>query len=927
MNKFNESRYKNVAVVLILLMLILAIRLFVVTMVKHDKSVEETTDQNTKIIYTPAPRGNIYDRNGVLLAGTKQIFSVNFNASAMDDKEINEASLSLINKLEEFGDEYIDEFPIKKSKAGNYYYTYNADQKEWLEENGFQPKDTAADVLKAKRREYKIDSELSRFEAMDVLLEKYRISLPIVPKTMEFTYKRDLEQFWKKFGFTDKEIEKGIPADKCFKEIRKKCKIDKNLSDEDARKILMVRNSVNDNAFKKYMPITVANDISKETVVYLEEIGIKGATVVSGSKRYYPYDNIACHVIGYMGAISEGEMKEYIDQGNYLPTDLVGKDGIEAAYENKLHGTPGIKKIKVNSQGDYVSTISEEPAKKGSDIYLTIDVNVQKAAQEEMAKSVRESKTGKSAGAVAINPNNGEVIALASYPDYDLNMFADGISSKEWKSVQPENPRNNLSPAPLYNNATRASVAPGSTFKIITSIAGLECGLNPNMYINDRGFVKLGDKTFGCVLWNYYNSTHGTEDLAKAIGTSCNYYFYCVSSNKNWQTGGSMGENNEIGIQKILDTAKRFGLGEKTGIEIGETVNPIPSQKGKIQQYKVGAWNAVYEKSYQYFPEKVLLSDKLLKENIDKIVSYMDENPSYGELCKLIEKETDVKKSQVENVASMVKYDYFNQAKWTTADAFITSIGQGGNTDTPAQVSRYVAAVANGGKLYDLNLVKGIEGDGLTVKKEPKDTGLSPKHRDDVVKGMRYACVGDGGTMVGTYKDYPVEVAGKSGTAENQAVKQPADEVEYIKAHLGELNGRAGSSVTWSQVEDKMKELMVKNPKRYVTKNDTVDTAVIEASGRKINTSMINANKGTYSPFSWIMAFAPLDKPEIAVATMMVEGEHDGATISRSIFDAYFGVNRDSKKEDKDKDEKKTEKKVKEKTYRRTYDMGANRML
>ena len=918
MNKFVDTRFKNITIALVILMLILAVRLFVLTMVKHDKCIEEATDQNTKIVYTPAPRGNIYDRNGVLLAGNKQIFSVNFNASSMDDEEINHSALSLINKLEENGDEYKDNFPLKKSKSGNWYYTYKVDQKKWLEKHGFKPDDTATDVLNANRHEYRIDPELSRYEAMDLLLKKYRVSLPIVPKTMEFTFKRDMDHFLTKFGYDEEQVKKGVSANQCFKHLRKECGIDAELSDEDARKILIVRDPVKDNNFKKYMPVTVASDVSDKTVVYLEEIGIKGVSIVSGSERYYPYDNVACHVIGYMGAISEGELPSYMGNDKYLPTDLVGKDGIEAAYEKELHGSPGLKKIKVNSKGDYISTISEEPAKKGSDIYLTIDVNMQKAAQAEMAKTVKASKTGKSSASVAVNPQNGEVLTLASYPDYNLNTFADGISPEEWKKVQPENPRDYLSPAPLFNNATRASVAPGSTFKLISSVAGLECNLNPDTVINDRGYVKLGDKTFGCVLWNFYNSTHGNENLAKAIGTSCNYYFYCIASNKNWGTGGTMGESSEMGIQKILDTAERFGLGRKTGVEIGETVAPVPSQKGKMEQARMGAWNAVYDRAYEFFPKKIINDEKKLKDNINIITGYLDDNPDYAKLCKLIDENTNVKKDKVETVASMVKFDYFNQAKWTTADAFITSIGQGGNTDTPVQIARYVSAIGNGGRVYDLTLIKGIEGEGLKKTKKPTDAGLSEKNRKAVVEGMKYACTGSGGTMTHYFSKYPVTVAGKSGTAENQSVKQPPDEAEYIKNHLGELNGKAGTNVTWEQVQKKMKDLMVSNPERYITENDTVDKAVIEASGRKINTAMINANKGTYEPFSWISAFAPADKPEIAVATMMVEGEHDGQSVSKVIFDTYFGFNKDEK-------DKKTKKK--EKIYRKTADMGSNRMF
>ena len=917
-----DVRYRNIVGFIVILMLILAIRLFVLTVPQHEKWSKNAVEQNTKTILTSAPRGNIYDRKGNILATSKQIFTATFNASSMSTEQINKSSLEFINKLIENGDKYKDDFPIKFDSDGKAYYTYDKDTEEWLTTHGFKASDSAIKVLDSYRHSYKIDPELNRFEALKELEDKYKTSLPIVPKTMEFTYHRDLVNFWKKFGFKEEQIKKGIPAEKCFKDLRKKYSVDKKLSDAEARKIFIIRNEVASNSFTKYIPITIGTNISQKSVVYFEEIGIPGVEVSSSTERVYPNGSVACHALGYMGAISESEAKHYVKDKGYLPTDLVGKDGIEAAFEDKLHGKPGIERIKINSSGQYVSKISDEPAKKGSDVYLTIDLNLQKVAEQSLEKVIKESKYSRSGAVVAVDVETGQILAMASYPAFDLNMFADGISSSEWKSVQPKNPRDQMAPAPLYDNATRTSVSPGSIFKPVTAFAALKCGLDPNRYIQDKGHIMLGNRSFGCSLWNSSRGTHGAENLAKGMGYSCNYYFYCIATNKDWGTGASLGYKEDITIDKIMDMASKFGMGKPSGIEIGESVSPLASSKTKLQNYKIGVWNAIYEKSHQYFPKEVYRDPDRLAKNISTIAGWIEENPGFDELRDRISKQTEVKKDQVDNLATMVKFDFFNLATWTTADVFNLSIGQGDNTYTPVQMAKYVAAIANRGKVNDLSLVYGIQGEGKKVKKPAEETGIPDRDIDAVFKGMREVCLS--GTMKGYFANYEIPVAGKSGTAQYQGIRQPADEVEYIKNRLGSLNGAAGTNVSWSQVEKEMKKLMVEDPEMYPTENDAVDQALINVSDHRVTMSSINSGKGKYEDFGWSITFAPLDHPKIAVATLTVEGTYGlySGPIARDIYTEYFKLE-NKKDKNKDKDDKE---KSKTKKYLKTDSYGTNIM-
>ena len=189
--------------------------------------------------------------------------------------------------------------------------------------------------------------------------------------------------------------------------------------------------------------------------------------------------------------------------------------------------------------------------KKGKDIYLTIDSDLQKVAQEGLAKNIKAIRNGgnfssefgsigtkaapkaKTGAVVAIDVKSGDVLALASYPDYNPNLFAEGISPENWSKLQSSNPRDSLSEAPLLNLATMSAVQPGSTFKPVTALSALENGLNPNKIVKDGGAVKLGGRTFGCILWNTTGGNHGYIDMYKAMAVSCNYYFYDLATNRD----------------------------------------------------------------------------------------------------------------------------------------------------------------------------------------------------------------------------------------------------------------------------------------------------------------------------------------------------------------------------------------------------------
>ncbi|MDD6042514.1 MAG: penicillin-binding transpeptidase domain-containing protein [Eubacteriaceae bacterium] len=888
-----NTRYQQIVVVSIILMIVLGIKLFMVTVVQHDRWTEEASEQNTKSVYTSAPRGNIYDRNGNVLATSKQVFTVNFNASGLTTEEINESSLALINTLIKNKEKYTDKFPIKIKSDGTFYYTYKKKIENWLKEEGFPTDLTAEQAFSALRSKYNIPHGLDRYEAMEQLQEKYNLDPPILVKKMEYTYDKELEYFLGKFAFTETEINEGISAKECFKQLRKNYNIDKSLSNREARKIFIVRNEIATNGFTRYLPIKIASGIGAKTIAYLEESGFAGIEISSESERYYPNKDTACHILGYMGAISEGEKEYYVEKLGYSASDVVGKAGIESALEEKLHGKAGTKEIRVNSGGQYVETLNETEAEKGSDVYLTIDLELQKVAEKSLKENVLKNDNSRSGAVVALDVETGDVLAMASYPTYDPNIFANGISTKAWNSVQASNPRDVFSPAPLYNNATRTAVQPGSIFKPVTSLAALQKGLNPNQAIVDAGRIELGGRNFACMNWNEGWGLHGAQTLEIGIGNSCNYYFYCIGTGKDWGTGASLGYT--LSVDEILSTAKKFGLGQATGIELDEVVAPLASAEIKLANTELGVREYLYNNAHTYFPEKIANDKEKLRENLYTIAGWTEENPSYDELMTLLREKTDVKEKYIEQIASDIKFDYFIQAQWTTGDQFNIAIGQGDNAYTPLQMARYLATIGNYGKRNEVSVVSAIEGEGATVKSKAKDLNISEDAFDAVLAGMKRVCTN--GTLAGIYgAGFPVEVAGKTGTAQNQSIKQPKSEVNYIKEHLAYLNSAAGTAVTWSQVNKTMKKLMENDPESYPTEDSAVDEAVRKASDYKITMNMINSDKGSYDDFAWTMAMAPADDPQIAVVAMLVEGgsSMNAAPITKDIISAYLKLNDNS---------------------------------
>ena len=901
-NKLLNSRFYQIFILTIVLILILCIRLFVLTVPQHEEWSAQAESQNTKEITTTAPRGEILDRYGRVIATNKQIFTVSFNVSGLSTEEINDAAYGIVKILEENGDEYVDNFPILISEGEDgteFRYSYDDEKAEWLESKGFPSDFTAEEAFNALRNMYEIDPDLDRYEAMSQLQETYGVYPPIYVRNLQFSYDGDKASFLEKYG-----LDQDLTAEEAFAKLRKTYKIDEELSAAEVRKIFRIREEIKTTGYNKYQSSTIAEDVSNDTVVYIEELSEKlpGVEIGSQSVRYYPNGSTLAHVIGYMGSISDSQYEEYVTQKGYNATDLIGKDGIEASMESYLKGTDGIRSVRVDSGGNYIETLSETEPVAGKNVYLTVDLELQKVAETALKEGIEKTSTGgifngkygnsrmtkysncASGAAVAIDVETGDVLAMASYPDYDPNIFAEGISTEDWESVQSTNPRDYMAPTPLYNIATKSAIQPGSIFKPVTAVAALKCGLDPDMQIYDGRYIQVGGRKWGCSVYNSYGGSHGSQTMITGIQNSCNYYFYCVATGINWNTGASLGYDEEITIEKIMEVAKEFGLGEPTGIELAEGTTSLASAEKKMQSMKNSLWSALYNSAHQYWPESVIEDDEKLREEIDIIVAWTEENPSRGEIIERIEEQTSVMEDKVESLTDLCKYSYFNQAQWTVGDEFNISIGQGDNAYTPLQIANYVATLGNDGKRNQVSIVKGIEGEGENEKEEPYQIDVDSEDLDKVLEGMRR--VTTNGTLAGYFGSLGYSVAGKTGTAERSGYINPADEVEYVKSNLSRIT----SKVTWDEVEETMEKLMKEDREKYPTENDAVDAALIEASGKTVTQSQIDQYKDTYDHFAWTVTLAPADDPKIAVVVLLVQGgtSANAAPVAREIIGSYL---------------------------------------
>lgn len=307
--------------------------------------------------------------------------------------------------------------------------------------------------------------------------------------------------------------------------------------------------------------LPIRNRLSDEEVAKFaaNRYRFEGVDIKARLFRQYPYGDTASHVIGYMGRINQQDQEKLEEDGvdaNYRGTDFMGKAGVEAYYQEELHGITGVEQVEIDAAGRGIRSLSRTPSQPGSNVRLTIDLKLQQ---------VVENAFGERRGAmVALDPSNGAVLAFVSKPGFDPNLFVDGIDPQSWTEL------NTSADRPLLNRVTNGVYPPGSTFKPFLALAALETGKRrPSSTIFDPGYFDFGGRRFR----DDKKGGHGTVDLYKSIVESCDTYYYHVA--------------NDMGIDAIAAFMRKVGLGARTGIDLrGESEGVLPSPEWKQRRFK-----------------------------------------------------------------------------------------------------------------------------------------------------------------------------------------------------------------------------------------------------------------------------------------------------------------------------------------------------
>lgn len=523
--------------------------------------------------------------------------------------------------------------------------------------------------------------------------DSYIDDLPIKIEPFEFTINEEAAKRWKK----QNNIEETKTAEECFYILKEKYKIESD-NIVDTKKIMSMRYTISKDGYSSTKNVELASNISKESVAIFNEQNDKfpGLTIQTGAVRSYPSGNLASHILGYVGRIDENELKE---NENYDLNDRIGKTGIEYIFEPYLKGKNGIKQIDMDVEGTITGEGTVEEAIAGNSVVLTIDANLQQVTQKALQANIEKIRSGgfgtpyaaDAAAAVVMNVKTGEVLSMVSYPDFEPQLFVDGISTQKYNEYVSEEANH-----PFLNRAISSVYAPGSTFKMVTALAALETGaISTTEKINDVGIYRYSsDYQPKCWIYNSYGRGHGYLNVTDAIKHSCNYFFYELG--------------NRIGIDTLSRYARSLGLGSKTGIELLGEVEGIVSSK-----------------------------------------------------------ETSKARGTV----------------FTGGNTLQAAIGQHDNSFTLIEMAKYISIIANGGNDIDVTIIKDIiDIDGKSISKEElnkfikerlgiesekkAELDFNPNNLLAIKEGMRGVTSESGGTAYSYFKNFNIEVGGKTGSAQ-----------------------------------------------------------------------------------------------------------------------------------------------------------------
>ena len=521
-----------ISILLALLLIGFVMVLYHLQIVKGDEYRSASTVKIANTVTVEAARGELLDRYGRSLVGNRATYEITLNSSLMGaEAERNANLMELITICRENDLEWTDTLPISKDAP----FTY-----------------TDENALVYTNSEGKV-----KFSYLGSLLNALPLGDKILPNRW------DSDDLAAASSVAD--LGEGPTAEEVIDGLRQYFLIDESLSDADARALIGVLYELNLRSQNvKQTEYIFAQDVDIDVISAVKERNLTGVNISATTVRQYNTTS-AAHLLGRVGSIQSANWETYKAKG-YNMNDKVGIDGMEAAFEDYLRGKSGTLIQEMNTSGKVVSEswmVDDETGEAmepepGNHVMTTLDLRLQEKVEEVLANTIESLADTKEKGAIVVQSvNDGGILAMASYPTYDLSTV---YSSTEAYKAVSDDPRN-----PFVNRATSEIYYPGSTFKPLVAIAALEEGLvTPTEKIQDTGALQLpeeehypyGDYHPQCWIYRQYRGTHGWENMADALRDSCNIYFYTLG--------------HRLGIDKIDEYAAMFGLGQKTGLELSE---------------------------------------------------------------------------------------------------------------------------------------------------------------------------------------------------------------------------------------------------------------------------------------------------------------------------------------------------------------------
>ena len=518
-----------------------------------------------------ASRGIITDRSGRPLVSNRSTYALTFDASLLrEGQDENEAILRLVELCRDNGVAWVDNLPLARQAP----YTYTLDESSQIQKNRFLTYIHSLPEAKAALGAYLLEHPqyLGTREAMEIAAQA---------ETSQKDKSAALVALLTADTLTEQLLaDCGISAQRFLQMMRQDLALPEHFSTEEARLVLGVQYELSLRKLANYDAYILAEDIDTPFISLLSDGSFAGAKVTSSTVREYETD-FAAHILGTVGRIQAEDWEELKGKG-YGMDDWIGRDGAEAAFEEYLKGTDGRRIVSTNSEGKITGEFYSVEPKPGNTVELTIDLKLQQAVEEALAETVTKMNeedgiTSRGAAAVVEKVGTGELLALASYPTFQLSSYRKDFNDLQDPQLNPGRP--------LVNKATTGRYAPGSTLKPFTAIAALESGATDTREkINDTGWWNYpGTTREGTYCWK--RSGHGKLNVTGAISNSCNYFF------------AEMGYR--MGMDTLTQYLTSFGLGEKSGIEIGEDTGRLPENP---QGQNLAPWAAYGQANQLYTP-------------------------------------------------------------------------------------------------------------------------------------------------------------------------------------------------------------------------------------------------------------------------------------------------------------------------------------